>query len=299
MSTQPASSSGAASRCRDCGRRIPAPLQRCRRRRCPGYATLWAGDQRQKLFANLNAYADQVPDGVKAPQVLVSAVTCPGVRAGFVWDEAHCRNLGPHHHSGEVGCRVRVSASTRWNEDAPARWRAMHRNAYQRCQREGSKPWLLVRVWEMQKRGVLHAHPVLAYSTSAEKLAAGRYLCHLDKLRQQYGFGYIERKHLVREPRAAAAYMSSYFVNGKGRKVSLEESVKSNRMPRSIIHVSVRLTEQSKTTMRTLRLRRFAWIVWRKHFAWDEQLHDVITPRVIWLNFLSGQVAPSQFSGGL
>lgn len=264
LSTPPAAQDGAAPRCRDCGRRIPPPLSRCRRRTCPGYAPLWAGDQRQKLFANLNAYADRVPSGVREPRVLVSAVTAPGVRGGMEWDEHHCAHLGPHEHSGELGCRVKSGAASPWNESAARRWRDLHRQAYQRCKREGLAPRLLVRVWEMQKRGVLHVHPVLACSTPAEKAAGERYLKHLAELAPRYGFGYVERKRRVRHPRAAAAYLSSYFINGKGSKISLEESVQSNWMPRSIIHVSNELTRASGITMRTLRLRRYAWMLWRQ-----------------------------------
>jgi hypothetical protein len=105
-------------------------------------------------------------------------------------------------------------------------------------------------------------HPVLAYSTLAEKRAVDRYLEHLGALRKDYGF--VERKHRVREPRAAAAYLSPYFVSGKGNKLSLEESVQSNWMPRSIMHVSVALTRASGITTRTLRLKRYAWMVWRE-----------------------------------
>lgn len=114
--------------------------------------------------------------------------------------------------------------------------------------------------WELQKRGLLHVHPVLAYSTASERRAADRYLLHLAELRLKYGFGYVERKKRVREPSAAAAYLSSYFVSGKGKKVSLEESVRSKAMPRSIIHISVFLTQRSGVTMRALRLRRYAVI---------------------------------------
>jgi hypothetical protein len=211
----------------------------------------------------LNAYADQVPSGIKSPRVLVSAATAPGVEGGMEWDELDRGNLGPHEHSGKLGCRVRTSRAVRWNESAAARWRLLHGEAYRRCVREGLKPWLLVRVWEMQKRGLLHGHPVLAYSTPRERAAADRYLEILDELRLRYGFGYIERKRRVRDPRAAAAYLSSYFVTGKGGKVSLQESVQSNWMPRSIIHVSKELTQRSGITMRSLRLRRYAWVVWR------------------------------------
>jgi hypothetical protein len=69
----------------------------------------------------------------------------------------------------------------------------------------------------------------------------------------------------------AAAYLSSYFVTGKGSKISLEESVQSNWMPRSIIDVSVDLTGRSQVTMRNLRLRRYAWMLWRSipdHVSW-------------------------------
>jgi hypothetical protein len=297
LSPQPASQQGAASRCRHCGRRIPPPLSRCRRRTCPGYAPLWAGDQRQKLFANLNAFADQVPSGVKSPQVLVSAVTAPGVPEGMAWDDDFCRQLGPHAHSGKLGCRVKTGVAAMWNESAAKRWRGLHREAYQRCRREDLKPWLLVRVWELQKRGLLHVHPVLAYSTIEERRAADRYIEHLASLRERFGFGYVERKRRVRDPRAAAAYLSSYFVNGKGHKASLEESVLSNWMPRSIVHVSIRLTVGSGVTMRSLRLKRFAWIVWRRYFAWDEELCDVVTPILIWRNFVNEHRLPAEFAG--
>lgn len=139
---------------------------------------------------------------------------------------------------------------------------------------------------------------MFGYSTPSEKLAADRYLEHLNELRHHYGFGFIERKRRVREPRAAAAYLSSYFINGKGRKASLEESVQSNWMPRSIIYVSTKLTQRSQVTMRTLRLGRFAWIVWRDHFA-DDPACDEITPLLIWKNFISGQIQPAKFAGDL
>ena len=260
---------------------MPRPLTKCKRRTCPGFAKLWAGDQRQKLFANLNAYADQVPDGVKSPRVLVTAVTAPGREAGIQWDERQCRHLPPHKHSGRIGCRAVAFQAAMWNRDAAQRWRDMHRAAYQRCRREGLAPWLLVRVWEQQKRGLLHAHPVFGYSTPRERAGADRYLQHLHELRQRYGFGFVERKHRVREPRAAAAYLSSYFVSGKRGKETLEESVQSNWMPRSIIHVSTRLTAASGVTMRALRLRRYAWMLRRKLDDQDFP-HDLIEDLVAW-----------------
>ncbi|HEY8554994.1 MAG TPA: hypothetical protein VIL43_10695, partial [Burkholderiales bacterium] len=140
---------------------------------------------------------------------------------------------------------------------APERWRALHRAAYIRCRREGLKPMLLVRVWELQHRGVLHVHPVLGYSTASEKRAAGRYVEHLAELAPKFGFGFVERKHRVLSASAAAAYLSAYFVKGRREKLELRESVMHPAMPRSIVHVSSRLTQATGCTMRRLRLKRF------------------------------------------
>lgn len=209
---------------------------------------------------NLIAYAEQVSSAIKDPQVLVSAVTAPGVDAGLGWDEQRCEGLGPHAHSGDRGCRVKRWYAKPWNRTAGKRWRLLNGEAYRRCKREGLTPWVLVRVFELQKRGLLHVHPVLAYSTPADRRAADRYVHWLVQLAPAYGFGFVERKKRVRDPRTAAAYLSSYFITGKGRKASLEESVQSGEMPFSIIHVSPRLTKSSGCTMRTLRARRFYWM---------------------------------------
>jgi hypothetical protein len=120
---------------------VPAPLKRCRRRKCPGYARIWAGDQRRKIFANLDEYADQIPSGLKSRQVRVGAVTAPGSDQ-LDWDTNHCAGLGAHRHSGDLGCRVRHWEGSNWNRTAPARWRALNGEAYRRTVREGLKPSL-------------------------------------------------------------------------------------------------------------------------------------------------------------
>lgn len=118
---------------------------------------------------------------------------------------------------------------------------------------------MLVRVFELQHRGVLHLHPVLAYTTPAERHAARLYVGYLAELAPRYGFGFVERRMKPIPRRAAAAYLSSYFVTGKKKKPSLQESALSPDMPRSIIHVSVELTQRTGITMRELRFRRFVW----------------------------------------
>ncbi len=82
---------------------------------------MWAGDQRQKLFRNLETLRGDI---------LLSAVTAPGADE-LPWDEQACAALGEHKHSGKLGCRVDRRAARAWNESAAERWRRLHRRAYQ------------------------------------------------------------------------------------------------------------------------------------------------------------------------
>ena len=151
-----------------------------------------------------------------------------------------------------------------WNETAPDRWRRLHRRAYQDAVRQAGKGsvWLVARVWEMQCRGVLHVHPVLGLTTAAQRAGARAYLERLAELAQHCGFGFIERKPKPRPAVNAAAYLSAYFVRGGRAKATLSESARSGQMPRSIVHVSVRLTQATGCTMRLLRFARMVWAVW-------------------------------------
>jgi hypothetical protein len=223
---------------------------------------VWAGDQRQKLFRNLE---------VLPGDILLSAVTAPGVGC-LPWDERVCAGLGEHEHSGKLGCRVQESAAARWNREALGRWRRLHRRAYQdTVKRLGrGSVFLVARVWEVQARGVLHVHPVLAYGTARQMTGARAYLGRLAELAPQYGFGFVERKVKPQQAVNAAAYLSSYFVKGKRGKQALWESVQSPAMPRSIIHVSIRLTQKTGCTMRTLRLKRAVFYVWRAELPLKE-----------------------------
>ena len=217
-----------------------------------------------KLFSALNAYEDLVPDTVSA-RVLLLTVTAPGEDAGLPWDPEACAERGPHRHSGPEGCRVLSQAAGFWNKQAPAWWRRLHDEAAIAAQRiTGHRPRLLARVWEMQRRGALHVHPLVGYSTLAERVAADVYKLELAKRAARHGFGFVDRKGEVSHPRAAAAYLSSYFCSGKKGKMTLRESVTSNEMPVSIIFVSVLLTQASGVTMRSLRLKRYLWHVWGK-----------------------------------
>ncbi len=223
---------------------------------------MWAGDQRQKLFRNLETLRGDI---------LLSAVTAPGADE-LPWDEQACAALGEHKHSGKLGCRVDRVAARAWNDSAAQRWRRLHRRAYQETVKRMGKGsvWLVARVWEMQARGVLHVHPVLAYGTARQMAGARLYVERLAELAPQYGFGFAERKIRPQPAQNAAAYLSSYFVKGKRGKETLWESARSPAMPRSIVHVSVKLTMHTGCTMRVLRLKRAIHYVWRTTLPPDE-----------------------------
>jgi len=128
-------------------------------------------------------------------------------------------------------------------------------------------------VWELQARGVLHVHPVLGYESAAQMAGARAYLARLAVLAPRYGFGFVHSKReLVNAMPAqnAAAYLSSYFVQGRRGKTALWESVRSSAMPRSIIHVSTKLTMHTKCTMRTLRLKRALFVLWGTDVSGDD-----------------------------
>lgn len=269
--------------CRDCGSVIPAWRTRHLARTCSGYSEIWAGDVRVKLFSGLKAYGSW--HGGKGTVRMVT-ITAPGSDAGLTWDEDHCAHLGEHRHSGLLGCRVRPAAAGHFNRYAPSWWTELHRQARQAAKRTVSiAPELLARVWEHQKRGVLHLHLVVGYSTPAERAAVDAYVQELSARAPRHGFGFVDRKVEVKEPSAAAAYLSSYFVAGKKGKLSLRETVQSKQMPRSIVYVAPWLSRRSGITMRTLRMRRYAWRVWRDL---PEHAQGMLEVGLLWWGFCEG-----------
>lgn len=288
-------------RCPDCGSAIPGWQKRHRARACPGYSELWAGDVRVKIFAAVRAYAEAVPDQVE-PQVRLLTITAPGTEAGLIWDQEKCRHLGDHRHSGKLGCRVAAAPAAAWNERAPIWWRSLHHEASQATlRRTGARPRLLVRTWELQRRGMLHVHPVVGCSTARERASAEVYTQELARRASRHGFGYVDRKTQLRNPVAAAAYLSSYFVAGKKGKLTLRESVTTGSMPPSIVYVQPELSQRSGVTMRSLRLKRY---LWRIGSAWmwlhTEQgmlLEDLVRAHGAGLTFLQVAIGNHQAQG--
>ncbi len=180
-----------------------------------------------------------------------------------------CRSrsaLGEHKHAGGLGCRVDSSISGRWNREAPAAWRRLHRRAYQETvRRHGSgSVVLLARVWELQARGLLHVHPVLGYE-GAIQMAGARVPRTARGARAAVRLRVRPQQARAREGDAGSERCGVPVVvlrEGPAREDGAMGLVRSSAMPRSIIHVSVKLTMRTGCTMRTLRLKRLLFVVW-------------------------------------
>ncbi len=191
------------------------------------------------------------------------SVTAPGAEL-FPFDPAYCTHAPDVKCSGRIGCRVYEGAACAFNSHVSSWWSELHRVAKLRADRAtGYKGTLAARVWEKQKRGLAHLHGVLSVSTPAELRWAEAYVTALAELAPSKGFGFVDRWDKIRtkiKPGIeAAAYLSGYFVKGKGRKASLTENVQDPDLPRLLVFVGRGLTGKTACTMRNLRLARRLW----------------------------------------
>jgi hypothetical protein len=191
------------------------------------------------------------------------SVTAPG-KDVFPFDPEHCSHATGAKCSGEIGCRVYSDAARAYNSHVSAWWSELHRASKVRADRAtGFKGTIATRVWEKQKRGLAHLHGVLSVSTPAELRWAEAYVTALVDLSSSKGFGFVDGWEKIRtkiKPGVeAAAYLSGYFVNGKGRKATLTENVQDPDLPRLLVFIGRRLTATTACTMRNLRLGRRLW----------------------------------------
>lgn len=235
---------------------------------CRGYGPLWAGDWRRVLFDNRSAadalVGDGMPRGLDVKAAML-AVTAPGAES-LPWNERDCRSLGPHKHSGKLGCRVDARAADEWNRTMDKRWSQLHRRAATEVRRRlgNDSVVLLTRGIELQHRGVKHAHPVLLAATPKQRAGAAAYRDRLEILAPKYGFGFVSQKLRPQHVKAAAAYLSSYFVTGKREKAQLQHTVQHPAMRKSrLLWMTPRLTTLTGVTMRELRFRRYIWVRYR------------------------------------
>ena len=236
-----------------CGRPIPEGVSRCSSRTCPEFAPIWARDTRRRLLENLRT----------VPYAVMFTVTAPGSEV-YPFDPELCVRRPVHRCSGAIGCRVNPEAARDFNKRAGRWWSELHRVAKLRADRAtGYKGWIAALAWEKQKRGLAHVHGVLSAGSPVELRWAKAYVEALRALAQPKGFGFVDGWHKVGRKlwpgEQAGAYLSSYFVRGRGGKAPITENVLAGDLPRLVVFVSRRLTAATGCTMRNLRLVRRVW----------------------------------------
>lgn len=191
------------------------------------------------------------------------SVTAPGADV-YPFDPEFCSHGEGVKCSGTIGCRVSCADEQAFNAVAGKAWSNLHRRAKIRADRAtGYRGRLLARVWEKQKRGLAHLHGVIAVSTPNERVWAQAYLEALRELAPLHGFGFVDGWEKVSRRLwpgdQAGAYLSSYFVAGRGRKASITENVQDPNLPRVLVLVGAHLTQETGVTMRSLRHARRLW----------------------------------------
>ena len=191
------------------------------------------------------------------------SVTAPGADL-YPFDPRFCSHSPSQRCSGTLGCRVDPELARAFNTHAGKWWSELHRAAKVRADRAtGFKGKLGCRVWEKQKRGLAHLHGVISVESPAHVAWAKAYITALRELAPRYGFGFVDGWDKIGRrfwPGAqAAAYLSSYFAGGRGRKMAITENVLAGDLPRFVVYVSRELTQQTGCTMRALRNARKLW----------------------------------------
>ena len=236
-----------------CGRPIPEGVLRCSARTCPEYAPTWARDTRRRLFVNLEQLKLSV----------MFSVTAPGADQ-YPFDPQFCSHSPSERCCGAIGCRVAPDVAAAFNLQAGKWWSELHRAAKVRADRAtGFKGKIAARVWEKQKRGLAHLHGVVSVESPEHVRWAEAYISALREMAPRYGFGFVDGWQKVGRKFwpgvQAAAYLSSYFAGGRGRKMTITENVLAGDLPRLVVFVGRDLTRRTGCTMRSLRHSRRLW----------------------------------------
>lgn len=278
--------------CKYCGLPLHERAWRHQSKRCPGYADLWAMDTYVCFGENLKAH------GTKA---VLFSVTAPGADQ-LPWDESRCKLAGPHHHSGELGCEVEAGQALLWNESAQVRFSTAQREAKRQADRALRQLGSSRRIskclswWELQKRGVLHAHIVLPMGDAEERYWSRAYVDAWEAIAGRFWFGYVDRWGSINDKaqpsERVGRYVAGYTLGGKG-KVPLQHAVRDPRMPARTFHINRRLTAISRATMRNARLNRRLNACFRGECPWPRLTEDELFA-ALW--FSQRKVSPEKRS---
>jgi hypothetical protein len=254
-----------------CGRWIPVGVKRCSSRTCPEFAPIWARDTRRRLLENLRL----------VPLSVMFSVTAPGADV-YPFDPRFCAHSPSQQCSGRIGCRVDPFIAAAFNRKAGEWWSELHRAAKTRADRAtGHKGKIAARVWERQRRGLAHVHGVIGVSTPNELAWAKAYVTALREMAPRYGFGFVDGWEKIGRRfwpgEQAGAYLSGYFVRGRGGKAPITDNVSAGDLPRLVVFVGRDLTMRTGCTMRSLRHARQLWasrcgLIPRTNFGYDEWL---------------------------
>jgi hypothetical protein len=178
-----------------------------------------------------------------------------------------------------LGCRVAPEVAEAFNRQAGKWWSELHRAAKTRADRAtGFKGKLACRVWEKQKRGLAHLHGVISVESPTHRRWAEAYVTALREMASRYGFGFVDGWERVGRKfwpgTQAAAYLSSYFAGGRGRKMSITENVLAGDLPRLVAFVGRDLTSATGCTMRNLRIARRIWAARHGLASWPHLSYE-------------------------
>jgi hypothetical protein len=241
-------------RCVGCGKVISTKAPHCNRRWCSAVWKTWARDQRRVVYEALKAASSII---------ILTDVTLPGAGPSGAGRVLGRRNYLPwaEEASRVVEPRALYRANTRFKK----RMRWVKRQAYNdgraALQASGFSterlPPVLVCVLELQKRGALHAHLALGYTSEAERVFARAYIDSLKKWAPRCGLGFVQgwkqaEKSAVLGNERAASYLCKYLT-----KDHPPWFLRQLRGP--VVTVSRSVIAQSMCTMGLLRKTRRLW----------------------------------------